>query len=204
MIFIEGGNRPGGEQFAEGSASDQAFAVGNPVDLVGNIKAAVAEARANWKVDAEFNPVWWLDWQLESIANHAYFDSIRVSLPQLEREIADDKNAFFDALHVAWKLVTYEQGDGENNYSIYSDIRGYASAYQTRSVTLPPLGVTLLDAMAEALDIPHKPGQAKFNVEPLLTGATEKVMRGQNPMPTNEEVKRAIALNPENMVDADQ
>ena len=32
--------RPGGEQFAEGSASDQAFTVDNPVDLVGNIRAS--------------------------------------------------------------------------------------------------------------------------------------------------------------------
>src|SRR6266480_302666 len=38
--YMEREYRPGGEQFAEGSASDQAFTVDNPVDLVGNIRAS--------------------------------------------------------------------------------------------------------------------------------------------------------------------
>ncbi|HYT42183.1 MAG TPA: hypothetical protein VEP90_07545, partial [Methylomirabilota bacterium] len=56
--MIEAGNRPDGEQFAEGSASDQAFTVGNPVDFAGNIKALVDQERE--RQGGHFNAAWFL------------------------------------------------------------------------------------------------------------------------------------------------
>src|SRR6266571_1218811 len=166
--------RPGREQFTERSASDQAFTVGDPVDLVGSIRALVDQERARRGED--FNAAMWLGDNLDSMANGAYFDSKTVLLPSQEREIAKAKHKFLWGLRAAWYLRAYQEVDGENNYSVYSDIRGYCSAYQTRSITLSPLSVTLLDAMAEAFNIPYTPGQSEFNVDPLLTGAIDKVI----------------------------
>lgn len=194
--------RPGSEQFGERSASDQAFTVGNAIDLVGNIRALVDQERARRGED--FNAAMWLGGNLDSMATAAYFDSQTVLLPSQERAIAEDKHQFLWGLRVAWYLRAYQEVDGEHNYYIYRDIEGYASAYQTRSVILPLLGVSLLDAMAEALDIPHTPGQSEFNVHPLLIGAIDKVMSHQNPMPTLEEVRQAINPKPENIIDPEQ
>ena len=146
----------------------------------------------------------WLGGNLDSMINDAYFDSKTVLLPSQEREIAEDKQKFLWGLRAAWYLRAYQEVDGENNYSVFCDIRGYCSAYQTRSITQAPLGVTLLDAMAEALNIPYTPGQSEFNVDTLLTGAIDKVINNQNPMPTLEEVRQVISSKPENIIDADQ
>lgn len=189
MIGAE--QRPGGEQFAEGSASDQAFTVGNPVNLVGNIRGLIDQERARRGED--FNAVMWLGGNLDSLASAAYSDSKNVVLPSQEREIAEDKHTFVWGLRAAWYLRAYREVDGENNYAVYADIRGYSSAYQTSSITLSPLGVMFLDAMAEAVDIPHRPGQATFDLTPFKAAAIEKVMRGQKPMPTLEEVRKALA-----------
>lgn len=165
---------------------------------MGNIRALIDQARADWKVDAEFNPAWWLDWQLKSMDNNAKFDSRATgifALPPQLRDRQEEKHEFLWGLRVAWHLVAYEQMDGENNGGIYENIRKYSHVYQTTSVTLPPLGVSLLDSMAEALNIPHIPGQATFNIYPFSGEATnERLYRSNSPrlIPTIEEVKRAI------------
>ncbi len=173
--------RSEGEQFAERSASDQVFAVGNPVDLVGNIRAIVQQEQANRSED--FNPASWL---------RTNIDTMFQQVPGDERE----KQAFFYKLRAAWDLVAYEELDGEHNDSVYTDIRGCTHVFRSHTLTLSPLGVTLLDAMAEALDIPdHTPGQAEFDISLFSSSATmERIRKGAlYSSPSLDEVRRAIA-----------
>lgn len=166
-----------------------------PLNLVGNIRALVAEARANWRGIGPFNPAMWLGDNLNSLTESAWHQSQAsgaYALPPQERVLEEEKHQFLWGLRAAWYLVAYKEVEGEKNHNIYFAIESYASAYNVQSISLPPLGVRLLDAMAEALDIPHRPGQDSFNIEPLLTGAIDKAMNHQNPMPTVEEVRQAI------------
>ncbi len=180
-MLVEGDYRPG-EQFAEGSASDQAFALGNPIDFAGNIRAIVEQERANRSED--FNPASWLRGKIDVIFHEA-----------VHQEQPEEKQDFFYALRAAWDLVAYAELDGEHSESVYGDINGYINVSDTHTVTLPPLGVTLLDAMAEALDIPHTPGQAEFDISLFSGSATmQRIRKGAlYSSPSLEEVRRAIA-----------
>jgi hypothetical protein len=184
------------------------FGLDRPVDLVGNIRALVTEARSNWREREPFNPALWLGDNLKSLKDSAWFQgqaSGAYAMPPQERVFEEEKHDLLWGLQVAWYLVAYREVDGEHNHRIFHTIRSYSSAYQVRSVTLPPLGVMLLDAMAEALDIPYTPGQSEFNVDPLLRGAIDKVMRQRKPpMPSAEEVRQAITPKPEHLIDAEQ
>ncbi|SRR6266702_7170294 len=181
-MFVEGDYRPGGEQFAEESGGDQVFAVGNPIDLAGNIRAIVEQERANRSED--FNPASWLRGNMGVMFHEA-----------VEQQQPEEKQEFFYALRAAWDLVAYEELDGEHSDSVYSDIRGCTHVFRSHTLTLSPLGVTLLDAMGEALDIPdHTPGQAEFDISLFSSSATmERIRNGAlYRSPSLEEVRRAI------------
>lgn len=182
MIGAE--QRPGGEYFAEGSASDQAFTVGNPIDFEGNIRAIVQQEQANRSED--FNPAWWLRGEIGVM--------FAQQLDQSQPEVKKEQQLFFYALRAAWDLVAYEQIDGEHNDSAYHDINGYTHVFRSETIRLSPLGVTLLDAMAEALDIPHNLGQAEFDISLFSDEALwEKIENEEESTnPTAEEVKKAI------------
>jgi hypothetical protein len=179
---VEGEYRPGGEQFAERSASDQAFAVGDPVDLVGSIWALVEEERANRSND--FNPAWWLRGEINAMFEEA--------IAQNEPE---EKQDFYYTLRAAWSLVAYEQIDGEHNKLAYEAINGYTHVYRSETIRLSPSEVALLDAMAEALEIPdHTPGQVEFDISLFSDQVRwEKIeTKAESIYPTVEDVKRAI------------
>ena len=185
MVFVEGGYRPDGEQFTERSASDQIFTVGNPVDLVGNIRALVDQERA--EQGEGFNAASWLRENI-SLMYHGTTPAEK------------DKQAFFFALRAAWDLVAYKELDGEHNNDVYMDINGYINVFKSKTITLDPLGVSLLDAMAEALDIEHTPGHDTFDISLFSIQATMEriengaVLYGTYGSPSIEEVKRALAL----------
>lgn len=182
--MIDSEVRPGGEQFAEQSASDQAFTIGNSVDLVGNIRAFVEQARA--EQGENFNPASWLR---ENISLMYYGTT----------PSEKDKQAFFFALRAAWDLVAYKELDDEHNNDVYMDINGYIHVFRSNTITLDPLGVSLLDAMAQALDIEHMPGQDTFDISLFSIQATMErieqgaVLYGTYGSPSIEEVRRAIA-----------
>jgi hypothetical protein len=180
-VVVEAGFTPNGEQFAEGSASDQAFTLGNPIDFAGNIRAIVQQEQANRSED--FNPAWWLRGKIDIIFHEA-----------IHHEQPEEKQDFFYALRAAWNLVAYEQIDGEHNDTAYDDIRGCTHVFGSHTLTLSPLGVTLLDAMAEALDIPHTPRQAEFDISLFSSAATmERIEKGAlYRSPSLDEVRRAI------------
>src|SRR2546421_10419058 len=144
--------RPDGEQFAEGSASDQAFAVGNAIDLVDNIRVLVDRERA--RSGEQFNAAWFLRKQMRSL----------YSGTELE-----DKGLFFDDLHIAWGLVAWDEL-AAYRYTVYAETQTYLGAMQELGrvregrMQLSPLGVTLLDAMAEAIGIERTPGQDTFDL----------------------------------------
>jgi hypothetical protein len=176
------GERSGGSggDFSERSASDQVFALSSAVDLVGNIRGMVQQEQASRSKD--FNPASWLRKNIDTLFNQ---------VPGDERE----KQEFFYTLRAAWDLVAYEQLHGETSSAIYNDINGYTNVFGSKTLVLKPLGVTLLDAMAEALDIPHTPRQDKFDISLFSEEATmERANRRVSlfSSPSLEEVRQAI------------
>ena len=173
------------QQFEERSGSDQSFSLDKPVDLVGNIRSMIQQERS--RRTELFNPAWWLRGKIGVIFEEA------VETKQLR-----EKQAFFYALRATWDLVAYKQIDGEHNRSAYHDINGYTHVFTSKTIQLSPLGVTLLDAMAEALDIPdHTPGQAEFDISLFSDQVRwEKIEnKAASINPTIDEVKRAIATS---------
>jgi len=190
-MLVEGEYKPGGEQFAERSASDQLFSVGNPVDLVGNIRALVEQERA--RQGENFNAAWFLRKEMRLIYETA---------PGQTEPL--DKGLFFDDLHIAWGLVAWDKLEGYRD-TVYGETQTYLSVMQSFGrvqegrMQLSPLGAALLDAMAEAIGIEHTPGQDTFDLSLFSSiEAMERIDRGQvpeghmYPIPTSEEVKRVI------------
>jgi hypothetical protein len=115
-----------------------------------------------------------------------------------------NKGLFFDDLHIAWGLVAWDELEDYQD-TVYSETQTYVSVMQSFGkvregrMQLSPLGVTVLDAMAEAIGIEHTPGQDTFDLSLFsLTEAMARIRRGQvpqghqYPVPTSDEVKRAI------------
>ncbi len=174
-----------GYSSGEKRGSDQAFSVDKPVDLVGNIRSMIQQERA--RRTEHFNPAWWLRGKIGVIFGEA-----------VEQQQPRAKQAFFYGLRAAWDLVAYEQIDGENNSSAYHDINGCTHVFRSTTLQLSPLGVTLLDAMAEALDMPdHTPGQAQFDISLFSDQERwEKIeSKAASINPTADEVKRAISTS---------
>jgi hypothetical protein len=115
-----------------------------------------------------------------------------------------NKDLFFDDLHIAWGLVAWDEL-ADYTDAVYGETRTYVSVMQSfgrvkgEKMQLSPFGVTLLDAMSEAIGIEHTPGQNTFDLSLFSsTEAMARIRRGQvpvghqYPLPTNDEVKRAI------------
>ena len=83
--------RPDGEQFTERSASDQAFAVGSSVDLVGNIQSLRRPGTEQNKVNI--------------LMLHGFYEGNLQSLFHAAADTEQEKGLFFDDLHIAWGLV---------------------------------------------------------------------------------------------------
>jgi hypothetical protein len=166
----------------ERSGSGEPFSLERPTDLARNIRSMIQQERE--RRTEFFNPASWLTGKLDVLATEA-----------LRQHQPKNKVQFFDDLRAVWQLVAYEQIDGEHSGSVYTDIRTHTMG--RRSITLSQVGGTLLDAMAEALEIPHLPGQLTFDVS-LFSGqvAQEKIRHNASSLaPTCEEVKRAITAS---------
>ena len=178
----------------EGEAISYSAQTDRPLDLVGNIRTFVEQERARRaRYGEELNAAWFLRTEIDSIARFA-----------VGRKEPEEKVEFFDALRIAWQLRAY--GELEPFRSrIYGDILTHSSIFG-ESITLDPLGVTLLDAMAEAIGIEeHTPGQAKFDIS-LFSEETmhEKAVKDIEFVPTTEEVRQAITPKPEKIIDTEQ
>lgn len=180
--------------FGETSGSDQSFNVDKPVDLVGNIRTLLQQERE--RQGKNLNAAWFLRKEMRSLMHTA------PGLNELR-----DKGLFFDDLHIAWGLVAWDELEGHRD-TVYRETRTYLGVMQgggrirERKMKLSPLGVTLLDAMAEAIGIEHLPGQNTFDLSLFSsTEAMARIQRGQvpeghmYPVPTSEEVKRAISTS---------
>ncbi len=145
--------------FGENSGSDQSFNLGKPVDLVGNMRTLVNQARAE-SGRREFNAPLWLRGQIDSLFRSKAASKIA------PREIA---TLALD-LRTAWDVVAYSAypQDEDSRNSINFHLRQYALIHKTNSVMLTDtLAVQFLDAMAEATDIPHTPGETAFDLTPF-------------------------------------
>ena len=183
--------RPDGDQFTERSASDQAFAVGNSIDLVGNMRAIIAQERE--RQGGTFQAAWFLRSNLYSLFHAGAADQ--------------EKRLFFDDLHIAWGLVAWDALEGHQD-TVYEETLTYVGVMQRferlpeKKLHVGPLGVAMLDAMAEAIGLEHTPGQDTFDLSLFSsTEAMARIRRGQvpeghmYPVPTCEEVKRAISTS---------
>jgi hypothetical protein len=181
------------QQFGERSGSGESFSVDKPIDLVGSIRGFIEQEKAShsrsW-VDRYFNAAWFLRKEMRSI--------MYVSTGQNEPE---EKGLFFDDLHIAWGLVAWDKLEGYQD-TVYEETQTYLGVMQSFGrvregrMQLSPAGVTLLDAMSEAIGIEHTPGQDTFDLSLFRsTEAMARIERGQNRLPTSEEVKRAISTS---------
>jgi hypothetical protein len=195
MDMVERDYRPDGEQFTEGSASNQAFTAGSSVDLVRNMRAFVDQARE--RQGGQFNAAWFLREKLQSLS-HA------------TGATQDEKALFFDDLHIAWGLVAWD-ALAEYQDTVYEETLIYTGVMQRferlpdKILQISPLGVIMLDAMAETLSLEHTPGQDTFNLS--LFDSWETMVRVERglvpkghiyPLPTSEDVNSAItkSVNP--------
>jgi hypothetical protein len=187
--MVEEEYRPDGEQFTEGSASDQAFTLGNSVDLVGSLRAFVDQERE--RQGEHFNAAWFLRTEMRSLYHRT-------------GDTEQEKGLFFDDLHIAWGLVAWDELEGYSD-TVYGETQTYVSVMQSferlrdKRLQVSPLGVALLDAMADAIGIEHTPGQDTFDLSLFSSIETmARIDRGpvpeghMYPVPTSEEVKRAI------------
>ena len=139
------------QQFGERNGREQSFSLDKPVDLVGNIRTLIQQERA--RQGKNFNAAWFLRKEMRSIMHTATGQNEPLN-----------KGLFFDDLHIAWGLVAWDELEDHRD-TVYSETRTYLGVMQSFSrvregrMQLSPLGVTLLDTMAEAIGIEHTPGQ---------------------------------------------
>jgi hypothetical protein len=145
--------------YGETSGSGKSFNLDKPVDLVGNMRALVNQARGERR-RGEFNAPLWLRGQIDSLFRSKSASKIA------PREIA----ALALDLRTAWDVVAYNAypQDEDSRNSINLHLRQYVLIHHTNSVTLTDqLAVQFLDAMAEATDIPHTSGETTFDLTPF-------------------------------------
>ena len=145
--------------FGETVGSGQSFNLDKPVDLVGNMRALIDMARVESK-GRGFNAPLWLRGQIDFLFRSKAASNIA------PREIA----ALALDLRTAWDVVAYNAypQDEDSRNSINFHLRQYALIHKTNSVKLTdPLAVQFIDAIAEATDIPHTPGETTFDLTPF-------------------------------------
>lgn len=137
--------RPDGEQFTESSASDQAFVVGNPVDLVGNLRALVQQ-----ETQGRIHPAVWLRFKIKNMVKEA----IGTNAPE------ETSQFFIDAFN-AYSILAYDHIPENERPTVAMDLGTWAS---DRVTLEDPRSLELVEAMAEATDIPFTPGQTRFDL----------------------------------------
>jgi hypothetical protein len=93
-----------------------------------------------------------------------------------ESSYSDDPNArrrieFFEPLYRAWQVLTYERKDRWDKHETAWHLCGWHEASRRRAEPRPdiiklaePLQVRILDALAEAVGIPHRRGQTDIEI----------------------------------------
>jgi hypothetical protein len=119
--------------------------------MVADIKIAITNARTEYETKgARFDPVEWLE---RRITNRA-----------LAAE--DTHRSRYDAMLV-WDLISHPYiQDKEYREDVAFTILSSTAGRQDNIVTLRPEAVYLIDAMADAVGIPHTPGQRRFDLLP--------------------------------------
>jgi hypothetical protein len=158
-VFQQFGERSGvgmpGRGSGERRGSEQLFSLDRPVDIEGTIRGFVNEAKAQHR--GEFNTAWWLRSKVRD---------------QSEQMARTNRNAslFFHELGVAYDLIAYQRYPKKEEIRevVEEDLKTYRSAFDREEVKLNPLGVRLLDAMAEATGVPYTPGQDTFELSHVI------------------------------------
>jgi hypothetical protein len=87
-----------------------------------------------------------------------------------DREISKERDQFFSRLKVAWDSLIYDriqaERPGEWSINVYW---GHTDDLETVKLT-HPLQVRILDALTEAVGIPHQRGQAVIEIPKNLEG----------------------------------
>jgi hypothetical protein len=100
---------------------------------------------------------------------------------------------------VAWDALAEYQDTVYEETLTYVGVMQRFERLQAKKLQVSPLGVAMLDAMAEAIGLEHTPGQNTFDlslfdsVETMDRIESGQVSEGHSyPIPTSQEVKRAI------------
>lgn len=139
-------------------------------ELVDNIRHLVDQARARhqrghpdtpFRATEPFEPAEWLGWYLhKEVGRH-------VDGSQTQQQIFDLAIAW-DALYSA----RYPSDNGGWREMVRGSLEAWVDQTKQATLTLPGRSVTLLDAMAEAANLPRQRGEATINLTPFAQAAT--------------------------------
>lgn len=165
------GTRPGGgytagEESQPASVHEQLVA-GFRSELArakeGAIFSITEEGGAERKMPA-FNTAAWFRRRLFQATNEAIQDD----------SVSDEEHKFYYDLGYSWEAVAYTQLSEKQQQHVRYGAIEYVLREKRDSVTLPPRGVQLLDAMAEVVELPdYQPGRTEIPL-PLETMLGEK------------------------------
>jgi hypothetical protein len=155
-FYMEGGEgrpavpvlRPQGERNGNGSQQNKNII---PFPLGGDLRALVQEARANWRGDnPKFDAAYWMR------------NKFKVTFSQTKPQTYGEETlTIMKDVMSAYEILAYP-------HFLYDDYRrdvGLSlSAFAEGGVTLDARGLPMLEAMAEATDVPFTPGQTRFEL----------------------------------------
>lgn len=107
----------------------------------------------------------------EEIVSVKLFQQTKAGSENNDREISKEKDQFFSRLKVAWDSLTYERIKTVRRRTEW-DINmywGHTDDLETVKLT-HPAQVRLLDALTEAVGIPHERGQTAIKIPKNLKG----------------------------------
>jgi hypothetical protein len=190
------------QQFEKESGSDQVFTVGNPIDLVGNLRALIEQARLNRerREFSEFYPQWWMydrigltiaeyspEWRrwVQSEAGQRQSQEMGIDTNDINprNEISDEglaeRQDFFRAIKWAYGIAAYPQFTPRQKDAFRGELRDWIRVADIGSITLNEHQRQILSHIAAATDTPIDTDQTEYHFYTVLRqpDITEKEMQ---------------------------
>jgi hypothetical protein len=98
------------------------------------------------------------------------------------QQATDEAESFLWDLKHAYDIVAFSAYDPDTQDTVAMELKGYATVYDRKSITLNPFGVRLLDALAEATNIPdYTPGQHEIELSRAIDLSEVSDLFGDDP-----------------------
>jgi hypothetical protein len=120
-----------------------------------------------------------------------------------DEKVDKEKRDFFHQLRYAWDSLAYdryEPGSSEDHLTVSSLSSLYQHTYVTGekpTIKLDPVQVQIIDALTEAVGIPHKKGQAEIEIPKKLRSETKWLLSEEYHERLVKAAARARGENPE-------